>query len=205
MLPTESDSDGISTLSTDPESSDSGREDSPAPDSDPEDASLPLEGARPDSPMGGQPHVADAPWWTYRAAQRSAPTPLQGDLLHILLSAVLQAVVGIAKSVRNLENRVTMDCAARFRERTRSRSLHQIAENFFGGDNIGNLAGQLIVAQIVRPWEAPLLTEMLAHRLLQPHFLYPEGVPAQPEETPADYPATIPTFADAFMRSFDRT
>ena len=169
------------------------------------DITLPLEEAALEPRLRNLPVVEDAPWWTYRHLTPSGPTQTAGDLLHMVLDAVMQSLAAVVSGVRKLEAQLAMDSSERSLVRERQASYHEMAELFFGGNNIANLMGQLIVANMVRPWEAWQIGDMIIHRLIR-RDLVAEDVSQDesPEGTPTPTPRpTLPASTAMFYSTLE--
>ena len=91
-----------------------------------------------------------------------------GCFVSDIMRAVAQTLAALVIKVRELEERYGQSAEARWDYHERVLRFHNIAELYFGGDNLGNLFGRLITAALVRTWEFPLTLNLLAYRLVNP-------------------------------------
>ena len=143
---------------------------------------IPMDGLEPDAPPRADPSHPYMQWWSYRHECASVPTPMVEDFFALAMDAVLKTFSRLLAAMHRIAERMrdnTEEWQADYEER--AQRLGWIAEHYFGGNNIANLFGQLVVANLVRPWEAPMLTTMLAYRLVpvpRPSF-DPDHVPSR--------------------------
>ena len=151
----------------------------------PEQDSLPMDHIRLDYPSpAGDTVSRDGPWYTYRHEVPSSATPYHPDGFATLASnAVWDALDRVELKVQKLSREIADDVNRWEDFRSRTIRFHQLAEDYFQGDNIGNLFGQLVTALLVRVWEVPLLTNLVAYRMTP---LPPRPRHAENMDPPAD-------------------